>query len=189
MPDPAAQTSTQLRNIEAAAGRTMADFAADVAAAGVAGHAQVIAFLKERHGLSYGNANAVALKVRELAAGGPPPSDSLLDAQYAGAKAALRPVAEQIVAMAQALGPDVQVVVQKTAVALRRKKQLGVVQAVSAKRLQLGLNLAPEAAGAGGARVIATPGAMCSHRVDIAGPEDLDDALATLLRQAYDRAG
>lgn len=189
MTDPAAQTSNQLRNIEAATGRTMTDFAADVAAPGVQGHARIVAFLKERDGLSYGNANAVALKVRELAAGGPPPSDALLDAQYAGAKAVLRPLSDQVVAMAQALGPDVQVVIQKTAVALRRKKQLGVVQAASAKRLQLGLNLSAEVAAAAGSRVTATPGAMCSHRVDIAGPQDLDEALATLLRHAYDRAG
>ena len=184
MTDPAAQTSNQLRNIEAATGRTMTDFAADVAAPGVQGHARIVAFLKERDGLSYGNANAVA-----LAAGGPPPSDALLDAQYAGAKAVLRPLSDQVVAMAQALGPDVQVVIQKTAVALRRKKQLGVVQAASAKRLQLGLNLSAEVAAAAGSRVTATPGAMFSHRVDIAGPQDLDEALATLLRHAYDRAG
>ncbi len=189
MTDPAAQTSSRLRDIEAATGRTMADFSADVATAGVQGHARIVAFIKERHGLPHGNANAVALKVHELAAGGPPPSDALLDAQYAGVKAALRPVAEDIVAMARALGPDVLVVIQKTAVALRRKKQLGVVQAASAKRLQLGLNLSAEAAAAAGSRVTATPGAMCSHRLDIAGPDDLDDELTGLLRHADDRAG
>ena len=186
MPDPAAQTSTQLRNIEAATGRTIADFAAELAAAGVEGHARIVAFLKERHGLSYGNANAVALKVRELAAGGPPADDALLDAQYAGPKAALRPVYDRLVAVAAGLGPDVQVVVQKTAVALRRKKQLGVIQAASAKRIQLGINLPETPADA---RVVPTPGMMCNHRVDLADEAAVDDAVSGWLRLAYDCAG
>ena len=92
MPDPVAATETQLRNIEAATGMSVAAFAAAVAERGIEGHAKILAFLKTEYGLSHGNANAVALRVRERAAGGPASPDALLDAQYAGAKAALRPV-------------------------------------------------------------------------------------------------
>ena len=110
MPDPAAATSSQLRNIERSTGRTMADFAAAVAAAGVDGHAKIVAFLKAEFGLSYGNANAVAHVVREMAAGGPTPATDLLDAQYAGPKAALRPIYDRLRSLADSLGPDVEVV-------------------------------------------------------------------------------
>jgi hypothetical protein len=186
MPDPTAATSTQLRNIEQATGRSMADFAAAVAAAGIEGHGRILAFLKSEYGLSHGNANAVAHRVRELAAGGPPPSDALLDAQYAGAKATLLPVYERIRSVAEALGPDVEVLVQKTGVALRRRKQFGLVQAPSAKRVTLGLNLAdaPD-----DARVVATPGAMCAYRVDLPDVEAVDAAVESWLAAAYDRAG
>lgn len=186
MPDPAAATETQLRNIEAATGMSVAAFAAAVAERGIEGHAKILAFLKAEYGLGHGNANAVALRVRELAAGGPAPSGDLLDAQYAGAKAALRPVYERLAAVAGGLGSDVEILVQKTGVAFRRRKQFAVVQAASAKRVALGLNLgtAPE-----DPRAIATPGAMCAYRVDLADEAAVDAAVEGWLAEAYARAG
>jgi hypothetical protein len=186
MPDPAAATETQLHNIEAATGMSMAAFAAVVADRGIDGHAKIIAFLKAEYGLSYGNANAVAFKVRELAAGGPASSDALLDAQYAGAKAALRPIFERLASIAAGLGPDVEIVVQKTGVALRRRKQFAVVQVPSAKRVQLGLNLdgPPD-----DPRVVATPGAMCAFRIDLPDVQSVDADVARWLREGYEWAG
>lgn len=186
MPDPVAATETQLRNIEAATGMSVAAFAAAVAERGIVGHAQIIAFLKAEYGLSYGNANAVASKVRELAAGGPASSDDLLGAQYSGAKATLRPVYERLAGIAVSLGPDVEVLVQKTGVAFRRRKQFAVVQVPSAKRVQLGLNLdaAPD-----DPRVVATPGAMCAYRVDLPDANSVDPDVTRWLREGYERAG
>jgi predicted transport protein len=186
MPDPIAATETQLRNIEAATGMSMAAFAAAAADRGIEGHAKTLAFLKEAYGLSHGNANAVALRVRELAAGGPASTDALLDAQYAGGKAVLRPVYERLAELASGLGPDVEILVQKTGVAFRRRKQFGLVQAASAKRVALGLNLdaAPD-----DPRVIPTPGAMCGYRVDLDAVDAVDGDVAGWLRQAYERAG
>jgi predicted transport protein len=186
MPDPVAATETQLRNIEAATGMSVTAFAAAVAERGIEGHAKTLAFLKAEYGLSHGNANAVALRVRELAAGGPASSDALLDAQYAGGKAALRPVYERLAAMAAHLGPDVEILVQKTGVAFRRRKQFALVQAASAKRVALGLNLgaAPQ-----DPRVVATPSAMCAFRVDLADVETVDGDVAAWLREGYEQAG
>ncbi len=186
MPDPAAAAETQLRNIEATTGMSIAAFAAMVAERGIDGHGKILAFLKAEYGLTHGNANLVAFKVRELAAGGPAPSDALLDAQYSGAKAALRPVFERLSDIAAALGPDVEVVVQKTAVAFRRQRNFAVVQAASAKRVQLGLNLdaAPD-----DPRVMATPGAMCAFRVDLTDTDSVDSDVTRWLREGYERAG
>jgi predicted transport protein len=186
MPDPVAATASQLRNIEQATGLTVADFAREVSDRGIDGHAKILAFLKTEHGLSHGNANAVAHAVRERNAGGPAPSDALLDAQYAGGKAALRPVYERLAAMAADLGPDVEILVQKTGVAFRRRKQFALVQAASSKRVVLGLNLA---AAPGDARVVPTPGAMCGYRVDLPDVAAVDDDVLGWLAVAYDRAG
>jgi len=186
MPDPAAATETQLRNIEAATGMSVSAFAAAVAEHGIGGHTKIVGFLKSEYGLSHGNANAVALRVRELGAGGPASPDALLDAQYAGAKAALRPVYERLAGIAAGLGPDVEILVQKTGVAFRRRRQFAVVQAASASRVALGLNLgeAPE-----DPRVIATPGAMCAFRVDLPDEASVDAAVASWLAEAHARAG
>ncbi|MDQ1324746.1 MAG: hypothetical protein QG587_2082 [Chloroflexota bacterium] len=186
MPDPAAATATQLRNIEQASGLSVADFAREVSDRGIDGHAKILAFLKTEHGLSHGNANAMAHAIRELTAGGPTGPDALLDAQYAGGKAALRPVYERLAAMVAAMGTDVEILVQKTGVAFRRRKQFGLVQAASAKRVALGLNLgaAPQ-----DPRVVPTPGAMCGYRVDLADVAAVDDDVLGWLAAAYDRAG
>jgi hypothetical protein len=186
MADLAAAKENQLRNIEQATGRSVAEFAAAVAERGIDGHAKILAFLKSEFGLSHGNANALALRIRELASGGPPPADALLEAQYEGAKASLRPVFERVREIAAGLGPDVEILVQKTGVALRRRKQFGLVQAPSAKRVSLGLNL-PAAPASD--RIVATPGAMCAHRVDLADAAQVDSEVAGWLRAAYDAAG
>ena len=183
--DPRAETATQLRNIEQAMGVPLADVVAAVHAADLAKHGQIVAFLKSEHGLTHGNANALAHAVREQLAGGPAPADDLLAAQYAGAKAALRPVYDRLAAIAESRGNDVTVIVQKTGVAFRRAKQFAVVRAASSTRVQLGLNLdaTPD-----DTRVSATTG-MCTHSVDVRTPEDIDPDVVTWITQAYAAAG
>jgi len=184
MTDPQAATETQLRNITAQTGKTVADFTAEVAARGALTHGEIIAFLKAGHGLSHGNANLIAHRVREALAGGPAPVGDLLEAQYTGAKAALGPVRDRLVGIATGLGPDVSVVVQRTGVSLRRRRQFGVVQAPSAARVQLGLNLetTPD-----DPRVVATSG-MCSHRVDLPTLESVDGDIERWMTLAYEQA-
>ncbi len=185
MPDPEAQAATQWRNIEAATGLTLEDFRTSIEAAGLERHSEMVAWLKTHRGLTHGNANLVALRVREAMAGGAPDASDLLEAQYTGAKAALRPVYERVAGIAQHVGPDVQVVIQKTGVSFRRARQFALVQAPSAKRVTLGLNLdeTPD-----DARVKPVTG-MCSHLVELPDPASVDDAVAGWIRLAYERAG
>lgn len=185
MSDPQATTARQIAGIEERTGRTVADFATEVEDAGLSRHGAVVGHLKERHGLTHGHANALAHAVRQHLAGGPPSEEELLSAQYAGGKADLRPVMEELVARARALGDDVDVVVQKTGVSLRRRRQFALVQAPSSRRVQLGLNLETDPPGD---RVRRTTG-MCSHRADLATVTDIDAEVGGWLAAAYDRAG
>ncbi len=184
MSDPKQQAATQLRNIEEATGKSVVDFAALVDAAGIEKHGQIVAFLKRDHGLTHGNANLMAHSIRERAAGGPATADELLEAQYAKGKAALRPIYERLAEIALGCGDDVEMVVQKTGVSFRRKKQFALVQAPSSKRIQLGLNLPSDPAGD---RVTAASG-MCSHRADITTLDAVDGEVAAWLQAAYDGA-
>ncbi len=185
MPDPEAQAATQWRNIEVATGLTLEDFSAGIRAAGLERHGEMVAWLKTHHGLTHGNANLVALRVREAMAGGPPEASVLLEAQYAGAKAVMRPVYERVAGVAQQAGPDVRVVVQRTGVSFRRARQFALVQVPSAKRVTLGLNLdtTPD-----DPRVTAVTG-MCSHLVELPDPAAVDGAVAGWIQLAYERAG
>lgn len=185
MRDPHAETATQLRNIEQSLGVPIADVVAAVRTAHLDRHGQIVAFLKSDYGLTHGNANALAHAVREQLAGGPASQDDLLTTQYAGAKAALRPVYDQLAEVARSRGDDVSVIIQKTGVAFRRARQFAVVKAASSTRVQLGLNLdaTPD-----DTRVVETTG-MCTHQVDLRSAADIDDRLVAWITEAYDRAG
>jgi hypothetical protein len=185
MSDPEAQTATQWRNIEAATGLTLEGFRAAIGAAGLERHGEIVAWLKTHKGLSHGNANLVAHRVREAMAGGAPEASELLEAQYTGGKAALRPVYERVAGIARHVGPDVSVVIQKTGVSFRRARQFALVQAPSAKRVTLGLNLdtTPD-----DPRIREVSG-MCSHLVELPDVAAVDAAVAGWIRMAYERAG
>lgn len=55
------------------------------------------------------------------------------------------------------------------------------MQAASSKRVQLGLNL-PATPPDGRVKEVS---GMCSHRVDLTSPEDVDDSVRTWLGEAY----
>lgn len=185
MTDPEAALASQLRNIEQATGRTVGEWTELIDASGNVRHGTIVAFLKSEHGLTHGNANALARRAVESAAGGPSADGELLDAQYGGAKAALRPVYDELLLAASALGADVDTAVKKTGVSLRRTKQFAFVGAPSAGRIRLGLSLrdVPPTS-----RLSTTTG-MCTHQVDVGDVHDVDDELVGWLRAAYHRAG
>ncbi len=68
---------------------------------------------------------------------------------------------------------------------LRRRKQFGVVQAPSAKRVDLGLNLSElEPTGR-----LQTATGMCTHRVILTSASEVDNEVIAWLGAAYERAG
>jgi hypothetical protein len=84
---------------------------------------------------------------------------------------------------AAALGEDVEIAPKKSSVSLRRKKQFALIEAPSAQRIQLGVQLKGEPATG---RLLAG-NAMCSHKVIVTRVEDVDAELLGWLRAAYER--
>jgi hypothetical protein len=70
-------------------------------------------------------------------------------------------------------------------VSFRRSKQFALVEAPSSKRVQLGLNLD----GAPSDPRVKEACGMCTHRMDITDVSDVDAAVASVLEDAYRRAG
>jgi hypothetical protein len=178
-----AATQTMIDNLPAKTGKGLDEWFAVLDAAGLEKHGQAMALLKGEHGMSHGFANLVVLQHRARAAG-PTTGDDLVDAQYAGGKAALRPILDRLVDAARGFGDDVEVAPKKTSVSLRRGKQFAVVEAASAKRVQLGINLR----GTEPTERLRAAGGMCTHRVDVASLDEVDAELLGWLRTAYDAA-
>ena len=116
--------------------------------------------------------------------GAPPATaDDLVDAQYAG-RSGMRPILDRLVAEARAFGDDVEVAPKKTSVSLRRDKQFAVIEAPSARRVAVGINLRGDAP----TERLKAAGGMCTHRVDVTDLGEVDDQLIGWLREAYERA-
>lgn len=153
-----------------------------VAASGLTKHTDIVNWLKAEHGLTHGFANGIALTFRDGGEVSAP--DDLVSQQYAGPKAVLRPVFDLLLAAAIDLGEDVEVAPKKASVSLRRGKQFALIEAPSAKRIQLGIQLKGEPTTD---RLVAG-NAMCSHKVFVTSIDDIDAELLGWLREAYERA-
>jgi hypothetical protein len=185
MADPASATATQLANIEASTATSVSGWTSRAREAGKSKHGEILSWLKSEHGLTHGNANALAHAIRQQEAGGPAGADDLLAAQYQGGRAGLRPIHDRLVALARDLGDDVQVVVQKTGVSLRRRRQFALIEVPSARRVRLGLNLK----GTDATERLRATGGMCSHGVDLPDPDAVDGEVRGWLTAAYEQAG
>jgi predicted transport protein len=178
------QTANQIANIEKATGRTLAEWNALINSSGPEKHGQIVAWLKSEHGLTHGNANLLAIKAREAAAGGASGDGDVVDSHYAGKNAALRPLYDQVIATANGFGTDVELSPKKTYVSLRRRKQFAMV-GPAAGQLEIGLNLAGKATTE---RLKAATG-MSNYKVRITSSTEIDDELVGWMREAYDAAG
>ncbi len=146
----------------------------------------MVKHLKSEHNVTHGFANLIA--IRCLAGNGVATSVSdLVDAQYKGPKADLRPIYEGLIGMVQKFGKDVEVSPKKTYVSLRRNKQFALIQPSTKDRVDVGINLRREKAGK---RLEASGSfnAMVSHRVRLTRKDDINSELKGWLRKAYDAA-
>jgi len=184
MADQQAALLTQLRNIEAKTGKTIAQLQAAADASGAARHGDKRSWLMEQYQLGYGDANTVITLIGKLQPA-PQEGDSL-EAIYTGAKASLRPLHDAVMKAVAALGPCEQAP-KKTYISLRRKKQFAMVGPATKDTIEIGLNAKDLPAHA--RLKVQPPASMCQATTRITSAEEIDAALEGWLKQAYDAAG
>ena len=176
-----------IANLEENTGTSLGEWIKNVEKSGIKKHKEIINYLKENHGLTYGFANMVALKARESWEGAPAQGDDLIDAQYAGSKADLRPIYERLVAATLKFGSDLEISPKKAYVSLRRNKQFAILQPSTKTRLDVGINLKGKEA-TDRLEPSDSFNAMVSHRVRVTAETQVDDELIAWLREAYEEA-
>ena len=181
---PEQMAQTMLANVPEKTGKTIKHWCAILKKTGLDKHGQLVRHLKTEHAVTHGFANLIATVFRDGGQLAQPPVDDLLGAQYAGPKAALRPIYDALIKAATALGKDVEIAPKKTYVSLRRSKQFALIQPSTRTRVDLGLNLKGvppterlEASG--------SFNAMVSHRVRLTDVSEVDQQLKSWLRDAY----
>jgi hypothetical protein len=173
------------QNLLAKTGRTIAQWVAIANAPGLQKHGEIVKFLKAEHDLTHGYANRVAQLALAAAGGGQAGAEDLVAGQYSGARAALKPIHDAIVAAVKKFGGDVEIAPKKTGVSLRRSKQFALIQPASNTRVDLGLQLKGVPLGG---RLEKWPNTMCTHRVRLESKAAVDAGLIALLKQAYSKA-
>ena len=183
--------ATQLKNIEAKTGKSLAQVRAYIKKSGLSKHGEIRALLMKDFSLGHGDANALthyalASDGQSAAAAKGATTNDLLDEIYTGAKAPLRPLHERVMAQINNFGAF-EIVPKKGYLSLRRKKQFAMLGPGTKGRLELGLNMKGVLATE---RLLAQPpGGMCQYKVYLTEAAEVDQQLTQWLRTAYDSAG
>ncbi len=114
-------------------------------------------------------------------------AEEFVEAQFAGARAALRPLYDQLLKLGFSLGKDVKACPCKTMVPLYRNHVFGQIKPTTNTRIDLGLALGnmktPK-------RLIDTGGYekkdRITRRIEVKSKADIDDELKRWLKKAYE---
>lgn len=180
-------TQTMLENIPVKTGKTLDQWYKIISSTKLDKHGQILKMLKEDHGVTHGFANTISSLFREQLAGGPLSEEDLINQQFGGAKAPLKPIYDAVLEAVSQFGSDIEIAPKKANVSLRRNKQFAIVQATTQKRVDVGLNLKgmdPTERLEGG-NVFS---GMCTHLVRLSSAEDVDQELVSWLKQAYNQS-
>jgi hypothetical protein len=150
-------------------------------------HKEFVTLLKQKHGLTHGFANMIALQALKSDSHTESDTDALVDAQYAGTKAAVRPIYDAVLAAVKKFGGDVVISPKKAYVSLRRGKQFAIVQPSTATRIDVGIVL-KDAKPTERLEASGSFNAMMTHRVRVSKPAEVDRELLGWLKKAYEGA-
>ncbi len=185
---PEEMQNSMMKNLIAKTGNTLEHWKAVVAASGLAKHGQIIKMLKSDHSMTHGFANLVAHKYLKTDSASANPDTDLVAEMYAKGKDHLRPIYDVLVEQVKTFGSDVEIAPKRAYVALRRKKQFGLIQPSTKTRVDVGINIKgkdPE----GNLEASGSWNSMVSHRVRLASIDEINDDLFSWLKEAYDNAG
>jgi hypothetical protein len=113
-------------------------------------------------------------------------STDLVAAQYAGDKAALKPIYDALIKTAKSCGA-IEIAPKKAYVSLRRSKQFAIIQPSTRTRVDLGLNIKGEPP-KGRLEMSGSFNAMVSHRVKLEKAADVDKDVKAWIKKAWSGA-
>ena len=181
---PEDMAAAMVANMPEKTGKSLDQWLEIAKASKLAKHGEITKFLKAEHGLTHGYASLIAHRALGNGFDG---GDELVDAQYAGAKADLRPIYDAIIKQVHKFGTDVEVSPRKAYVSLRRGTQFALVQPSTKTRVDVGLKLKGEPA-TDRLEASGSFSDMVTHRVRVEGTGEVDKELVGWLREAYARA-
>jgi hypothetical protein len=183
--------STQLKNIEARAGKSLQEITNLIQSAGLTQHGKIRDYLIQELKLGYGDANMLvhyALKTdgQSAAQASGASLEEITTQIYTGKTEIQRQIHTLVMQELEKFGLF-EIAPKKGYLSLRRKRQFAMLGPASKGRIEVGLNLK----GLQGTvrLVLLPPGGMCQYKVFLSDLGQVDSELLNWLRQAYDNAG
>lgn len=182
-----------IKEMKEKTGRSLDEWLRHASQAGPAGEKERAAWLKREHGLGTNYASWVAgrslgkLDAIDNADEYLKHAEDYVEQMFAGPKAHLRAIYDEILTFAKTLGPDIRVSPCQTIVPIYRAHVIAQVKPTTRTRIDLGLALrgakTPK-------RLIDTGGFAkkdrITHRIEIGSLEDFDDEARRWMRKAYE---
>lgn len=176
---------TMLDNLQKNTGKSLDQWIGMVKSKSFEKHGQILKFLKEEEGLTHGFANLIALKTLATDAGSVEDKNELIEKQYKG-KEHFRPIYDHLIREISKFGNDIEIAPKNANVSLRRKKQFALLHPITKTRFEIGINLkGQEPKG----KLLPSGNAMCTHKIELAGLEDVDEEVMDWIKKAYNHAG
>lgn len=187
MATPEEMTQTMINNLPEKTGKSLSQWIALLTSLDIEKHGQLVKLLKSEHGVTHGFANliankTIASKVNQVE------SVDLVELQYAGVKAPLRPIYDTLLLQLNQTCSDIDIAPKKAYVSLRNKKQFALIQPSTKTRVDVGINL-KDVEPQGILEASGSFNAMVSHRVRLSSTEDISSELLEWLNKAYVQAG
>lgn len=111
-----------------------------------------------------------------------------VEGMYAGAKAGLRPIHDELIRLARSLGKDVKICPCKTIVPIYRKNVIAQIKPSTRTRIDFGLSLGDTKAKG---RLVDTGGYAkkdrITHCIPLTTVEEIDEEVTRWLQRAYER--
>ena len=173
---------TMIDNMPEKTGKSLKEWKSILKTKSFTKHSEAVNFLKKDHKVTHGFANTiVSLSKEEQAA----PTD-LVENQYKG-KENLLPIYESLLSVVKGFGNDITVTPKKISVSIIRKKQFALIKPATKTRIDLGLKLRDKPT-TDRLENSGPFGTMCTHRVRLNDPSEIDNELKGWLKEAYEEA-
>lgn len=180
-------TQTMINNLSKNTGKNLDQWIELVRKESFSKHGDILKFLKDKHNLTHGYANLIALKSRSTDSGSAENPDDLVKKQFVG-KEHFKSLYDTLIYQINKFGSDIEISPKNKYVSLRRKKQFATLQPASKTRFEIGLIIKGEKA-KGKLEQITSTNSMCSHKIVLSGEKDINKEVIDWLKSAYEKAG
>jgi hypothetical protein len=170
---------TMIDNMPEKTGKSLEEWKTLLKSKSFAKHSEAVKYLKEEHQVTHGFANTIVVLSKDENEA----PDDLVHNQYKG-KENLIPIYEGLLSVVKTFGDDVKIATKKASVSVIRKKQFTLISPATKTRIDLGLKLKDKPV-TERLENSGPFGTMCTHRVKISSPEEIDTELKEWLKEAY----